>query len=319
MLRFPTSRLLILSLLLLSLWGCQPQASSPPPLPASTVTAQRAQGSDYRVASWNVRNLFDAVDHPNQDEVLKPKAYQAKLKELKVVVEALDADFLALQEVENLSCLEDLNRSLERPYPQMGLLEGNDRQRGIDVAFLSRLPVAEVRSHAEHVLPSHPDTPKRYHFSRDCLEVQLAILPPVTLLVNHLKSSRGGSKRSAAKRRVQALGVVEIAAVVENPEGGCLVILGDLNDRQDSWSLEPLFEKFYDAFEKVPAAQRVTHRWRKGGSALDHILLDEDGRKISGEARIWRDLARQTSDHDPVSVQMTLAPLQPATVKVWGR
>lgn len=315
------SRSLIVLLFFLSCCGCERPLSKPSSAPVvnSTPLARRVPGSDLRVASWNVRNFFDAVDDPNDDEVLKPEAYVAKLREMKVVLEALDADFLALQEVEKLQCLRDLNGQLDKPYPQLGLIEGNDTRRGIDVAFMSRIPVAAVYSHADFVLPAHPDTPSRYHFSRDCLEVQLDTQPPTTVLVNHFKSSRGNSKKAAAKRYVQAQGAVELAAEVDYPEGRAMVLVGDLNDRQDSWSLEPLFQSFKDAFAQLPKEQRVTHRWRKGGSAIDHILLDEDAAKVSGAPKIWKDLGKQTSDHDPVSIQMTLSPNAESTVRVWDK
>lgn len=278
---------------------------------------RRLEGDNVRLASWNVRNFFDEVDDANHDEVLSPGQFQLKVSELKAVLEELDADFVALQEVENVGCLIALNSSLHEPYPQLGLIEGNDRQRGIDVAFLSRLPVEKVVSHAQEVLPPHPDVSKNYRFSRDCLEVRLATEPPTTVLINHFKSSRQDAKGSAAKRFVQSKGAVAIAERVDFPEGHALLIVGDLNDEPGSWSLRPLFENYSDAFETIPKERRKTHRHGKRGSAIDHILLDQDAKAISAGAKIWSNLARDTSDHDPVSIELSLRPLTQVQDKVW--
>ena len=276
--------------------------------------------SSVRIATWNVRNLFDAIDDPNSDEVLSQSEYAQKVSELVRVIDEVDPDFLGLQEIENERCLKELNSLLARPFPQGGLIEGNDRQRGIDVAFLSRLPVAKVISHADLVLPVHPDTPKRYHFSRDCLEVQLQTEPQTTVLVNHFKSQRGDQKRSAAKRRVQSLGVVNLLEELDESKERAMIVLGDLNDRPDSWSLEPLLGQLHDAFKTYPESERVTHRSRRGGTNLDYILLDDEARELVGKGLIWKDIARKTSDHNPVSLELSLGiPDEPVEEKFWSR
>lgn len=310
------TRCFLVVLILLWSCGCKPQRGE-----ETTPTPQVAgEQETYRLASWNVRNLFDPVDDSYNDDVLTSEEYSQKLGELAAVIDALEADILVLQEVENMRCLQDLNRALARPYPQLGLIEGNDTIRGIDVCFLSRLPVARVSSHKKHRLPTHPDAPKRYGFSRDCLEVRLQTQPSVTLLVNHFKSARGDAKKSAAKRRVQAAGVVEIAKEVDAP-GRALFVVGDLNGPQDSWALEPLSQNFEDAFAHIPKEERITHRFRKGGSALDHILVDHDAAQILGERKIWKEVARSTSDHNPISADIRLRKLGSGhtTIQVWEK
>jgi endonuclease/exonuclease/phosphatase family metal-dependent hydrolase len=296
-------------------------ACAPGPAAPAGVTGQATGTVPVTLASWNVANFFDTVDDPNEDTVLSPNEWERKRVKVAEVLVALDSDFVALVEVENLDCLRALNASLPSPYPQMGLIEGND-QRGIDVAFLSRLPVARVRSYREFDLPEAPGVSRGYRFSRDCLLVQLRTEPPASLLINHFKSQLGGKKESASKRRVQAQGVVEIAAQVARakPEG-FEVVMGDLNDGPGSWSLEPVMEEFVDVFEGWPKNLRMTHRSRHGGSSLDHILVSPDVVSRLDNARVWSDLGKSTSDHDPVSVAIRLdaSPAEPAPVRVWSR
>lgn len=290
-------RLLILLVSILLL-GCQnTQKTVSQPLPGET--------TELRLVSWNVRNFFDPHDDPYGDEVPTPEEYQQKVSELGHVLELINGDFVALQEVENLSALNDLNQSLSSPYPHAELVEGNDHGRGIDVAFLSRIPVREVISHADHDLPEHPDVSPGYKFSRDCLEVRLETEPPLIVLITHLKSSRGNEKRSAAKRRVQSEGLVEIVKSIDS-EAEAILLMGDFNDVPESWSLEPLFTTLSDPFEGIPAKERATHRFRNEGSPIDHILADKQASERVFNARVWQDIARSTSDHNPVSLQIKL-------------
>lgn len=277
-------------------------------------------GPRVHLATWNVANFFDALDDPGRDTVVTPEQFQIKTREVALVLRHLDADFVALVEVENLHCLKSVNRALEFCYPQIGLLEGND-ERGIDVAFLSRLPVERVISHKGRELPDLPGVGKGHRFSRDCLEVRLATEPPLTVFINHFKSQLGSKKDSAAKRRAQAQAVLEIVWERRRdlPEG-FEVVMGDLNDRPGSWSLQPLENHFYDAFAGWPEDLRGTHRSKAGRGGLDHILVCRNLSVESLEPKVWRDLGSPTSDHDPISLVMAVES-RGATVpvsKVWG-
>ena len=130
--------------------------------------------------TFNVENLFDNVDDPGKDDrdylpigqkqTAEHRAACAKVavdswrnrcltidwnddilaRKLQVVAAAIlqvdggrGPDILALQEIENIAILERLRNDYLGPagYLPGVLIEGNDT-RGIDVAFLSRLPLA---------------------------------------------------------------------------------------------------------------------------------------------------------------------------------
>ena len=290
--------------LLLLLSGC-PEVTDRPAVSSTPSQVQVSGGATVKLATWNVENFFDTVDDPYKDEVPSRAKQLAKVEKMVSVLQALESDFVALEEVENIECLRQLNNSLPNPYPQVGLVEGNDTIRGIDVAFLSRVPVSRVVSHRERRLPKGKGVPRGYRFSRDCLEVGLATSPETTVFINHLKAQTGNKKDSANKRRVQAEAVAEIVGEVAQryPEG-IEVVVGDLNDEPKSWSLEPLQANLVDAFEGWPSKLRTTHRSRQGGSTLDHILVSADASPRLGEAKVWQDLAKGTSDHDPVTLEL---------------
>lgn len=266
---------------------------------------QKIQSGHYpiRIASWNVANLFDSVDDPGDDTVLSPEDFRDKVRRVAGVVDGLEADVVALEEVEKLSCLQALNKGLAKPFPLLGLIEGND-PRGIDVAFLSRVPIKRVVSHRDRLLPAQKGVPAGYRFSRDCLQVDLDTIPRVTIYINHFKSQLGPKKASSAKRRAQARGVVEILA--EGRSSDLAVVVGDLNDVAGSWSLEPLEDSLEDVFKGWPSTLRATHRSRFGHHGLDHLLVSADGLSRVQAAKVWQNFGQSTSDHDPVSMELRL-------------
>lgn len=91
-------------------------------------------------------------------------------------IRALDADVIALQEVENFDVLKRFRNEYLKPMKCTHgvLIEGND-PRFIDVAVLSRYPLTRIVTHQE--LRSGNSS----LFSRDCLEVDVKGKPPIAL------------------------------------------------------------------------------------------------------------------------------------------
>ncbi|HVP14185.1 MAG TPA: endonuclease/exonuclease/phosphatase family protein [Terriglobales bacterium] len=144
------------------------------------------------------------------------------------VISALDADVIALQEVESLDLLKRFRsrRLASLGYAHAILIDGND-PRFIDVAVLSRYPIVRVRSHQDE------RQGRALVFSRDCLEVDVDVEGrPLALFVNHFKSMIGGRGPTRAKRERQARAVKDLvtarfgAALADQP----FVICGDFND-----------------------------------------------------------------------------------------
>lgn len=283
---------------LLLLLGCVP-AEAPAPVPAPS------PGVPLRLASWNVHNFFDEVDDPYGDERPSEVEVERKMAAMAEVLNSVEAEIVALQEVENRPLLERFASRLG-PGWNVVLEEGNDTARGIDVALLSRLPVADVESHRDEVLPSVAGAPPGYRFSRDCLEVHLGGRFPLVVLVNHFKSKRDGGRRSDAKRRAQALGAARIVERLEEAQPGVrLALVGDLNDGPDSWTLEPLKAQLLDVFAAVPLEERWTARYGGLGVSIDHIFVNQALARyvVPGSQRVWR-AAREVSDHAAVSVDL---------------
>lgn len=109
--------------------------------------------TSFKLATYNLQNLFDVIDDPNVDEneftpgstwtASKLEARKARFKD---VFTDIDADVIGVLEAENLEILTELRdyiRDHGGPnYPYIALARGKDGlARGIDVSLLSKYPL----------------------------------------------------------------------------------------------------------------------------------------------------------------------------------
>lgn len=101
---------------------------------------------ELKVASYNVQNLFDLnydkTEYkeyiPNTKANWNKNTYNTKLKNLVKVIKELDANIIALQEVESIKVLKDLRRKLPR-YRYISLLKYKNSAVGL--GFLSDIKI----------------------------------------------------------------------------------------------------------------------------------------------------------------------------------
>ncbi|MEM6710610.1 MAG: endonuclease/exonuclease/phosphatase family protein [Pseudomonadota bacterium] len=282
-----------------------------------------------RIATYNVQNLFvgpgGAIDRG-----------RASIKALRRMLELLDADVLALQEVGGQAALERLNEDLAAPYPLVRCVTGNS-DRGIHLAFLSRIPL-NLTSHRSLRLDDEDGrtlqdfasaeaasagrlTP--LGFQRDALLAQLKLSSGAMLaIVNlHLKS-----RATAAWRRLSsdAMRAAEIRAAASLAEGlaatGPAMLVGDFNETASSDLMHPIARLgWIDAMRwetgraRGAAARPPGTYWKKRHTRLDYLLLSADlessiepgsARTLSGA------LGQRASDHYPVCVDLALEPAE---------
>jgi len=172
------------------------------------------------IMTFNVENLFDTRDDPGKDDrtylplamkqTAEHKAACAEVevpawreqcldwdwsedileRKLEVLAEAIrqvndgrGPDIVALQEIENLSVLERLRTEYlsDAGYRRSILIEGDDN-RGIDVAFLSKLELAAQPT--LHRIPFDSAEPERVADTRGILEATF-VLPDGSLLTGY--------------------------------------------------------------------------------------------------------------------------------------
>ena len=145
-------------------------------LPVAAKQGERhiAECNEIPVASWRA----ECLELDWNEDVLQFKL-SVLAETIRQINGGLGADIIAFQEVENLSVLERLRTEhlADAGYQPAILLEGDDA-RGIDVGFLSRLPLA---SPAELRRIEFEDFPDKAGDTRHILEATF-ILPDGALL-----------------------------------------------------------------------------------------------------------------------------------------
>ena len=265
------------------------------------VTIILLQGERVKIASYNVENLFDLKRSgheyreyiPYGKSLWNDKAYKTKLKNLTRVIKDIDADIIALQEVESLQALKDLRYSLKQAglyYPYFKIAD--KKSTTVKVALLSKIPFVAARE----VVPGYS-----YAF-RNILEVKFNIGgEDLYIFVNHWKSKSGPeSKRitsaKALKRRIQEL-----------PQDANIIALGDFNSHYEEYKTfkrkrklnntdgitginhilgtihhqtplkKPLVmpkDQLYNLWYDVDEAQRMSYIYKGKKEVLDNILVN---------------------------------------------
>lgn len=255
------------------------------------------------------------------------------------IQDVMNADVLAVQEVEHIGILKRFNADhLDGLYPHIALIEGND-PRMIDVGVMSKFPIGAITSHQT---ATHPDDPNKRVFGRDLLQAEILDADGdklFTLYNTHLKSHFvpfgedpvEGARRANERRRRQAEMVAKIIGRMERSDAK-FVLAGDMNDPPDSEFLapmltvdnNPLTNALEDATEtrdpkpetQGPGPQTPvwTHRFNPPGpefprfELFDQIWVSERLSDKVGMAKIDRRTTHggDGSDHDPAWIELDL-------------
>ena len=199
------------------------------------------------IAFWNIENLFDIVDDPNKNDDefsiggrknVTSEIYDLKIKQSAEVLSDLNADILGLCEVENLSVLQDLNRSYTKRNYDIIHYDSPD-ERGIDnVLLYDKSQFKVIKSKPIRNSLNGKDK------TRDILYV-LGQFQSHTLhiFVNHWPSNYGGVEKSIPKRAATAnLIKNEINKIQSKNLYAEIVLLGDFNENPDDANVRLLEE-----------------------------------------------------------------------------
>ncbi|MGD9781717.1 MAG: endonuclease/exonuclease/phosphatase family protein [Kiritimatiellia bacterium] len=218
----------------------------------------------FYVANWNVENLYDTLDDPDNDgddEFLPHnpvtrwtrERYETKLDNLAQVISGMNKgqgpDILGIEEVENEDVIRDLVDKLEGPSYGIVHVDSPD-PRGIDTAMIfNRNHFSLLESHAYKV------SLKWNHTTRDILHAVFEDHDGQKLhvFVNHWPS-RGGGVRESEANRFEAARVLALATdrLFQREPAARVVILGDFND-------EPSNRSIRDVLDVDPYFSRTDH------------------------------------------------------------
>ncbi|MGD9635752.1 MAG: endonuclease/exonuclease/phosphatase family protein [Pirellulales bacterium] len=225
--------------------------------------AKHAVGAKIKVAAYNVLNLFDAVDDPYTADEATPIKPREQLESLAESIRQLDADVIALEEVENRGYLERFIEVFltDMGYEHVVLFEGNDR-RGIDVALLSRVPIGQVRSN-RHVTFPGPNG-RTLRFARDVLQVNVEPenAAGFEIWVVHLQSNSQGREYAEPIRIAEARQVRRMLdQELKQDPAARIVVTGDFNDTWNSEALQTI------------AGQGATAMWATATDNADGAVI----------------------------------------------
>ncbi|KAF0231087.1 MAG: hypothetical protein FD175_956 [Beijerinckiaceae bacterium] len=271
---------------------------------------------NVRVATFNLENLFNRyafLDGPwggkgyenflmavgvasvasRKGDLVAESTTTIQRNNTALAIESIDADIIAVQEIENIYALRNFNSDyLSNMYETVFSIDGND-PRAIDVGIMIKrsadIRITGFRTHIDD--PVNPKKPvirdsragfgyftENAVFSRDCLEIDLAVgKAEITLLVNHFKA-QDRNKSSIERRKAQADRVSELVddlrKIKRKP-----IVLGDLNIDTKQKS----YDKSLDALTAGPLLDGMadskdlwTHFYDSENtvSRLDYILTD---------------------------------------------
>jgi len=210
------------------------------------------------VAFYNLENLFDTIDGPNDDAEFLPNGsygwtalkYQNKLDNMSKVISQLGDSpdekikfngptFLGVCEIENRTVLEDLvNTPLLKDQKYEIVHFDSPDKRGVDVAFLYKGDYFRLLS-AKPYLLLDPEQPDRR--TRDQLLVS-GIFDGDTLhfIVNHWPS-----RKAVSEKRVQAAQLCRsiVDSILNVNVNAKIFVMGDFNDSPVDPSLNWLIHK----------------------------------------------------------------------------
>ncbi len=290
---------------------------------ANPRAAAPAQQGDWRAVNFNLRNYFIDVGGRGADTAA---AFARQRDRLNATLSALDADLLALHEVQNnpdavADLIARLNRDQPTPKHYRAALPAR-QPAAIRSVLLYRPAVFTKQRAAALSAPIHPRDPVVASFRTANGQVIHAISV-------HFKS-RGGCPQSGdinqgegcwAERRNQQsktlqadlqkwLGVSELA---DKP----ILLLADLNayaaeQAVTQWRASGFSDLIAD---HLPGGRRVTYVYRGKAGYLDHALASKQLAQSIAQVAIWSVNADEpayqaeqgegvwrASDHDPIII-----------------
>ena len=240
----------------------------------------------FRVAFYNLENLFDTVDGPNDDAEFLPNSanawngdrYNSKLRNMAKVIDSIAPSILGLVELENAFVLEDLraNSSVMKGKFEIAHRESPDL-RGIDVALMYNAELFRISG----IYMTSITLPDGYA-TRSIMRVHLVEKgtgDSLAVFINHWPSRRGGAA-SAASRMVAATALAQ--TLQNNPTiPANFLIMGDFNDDPEDPSITEGLQAG-DAFHSIVNLAFLARQadstigtiaWHTGWNMFDQIMI----------------------------------------------
>jgi len=242
------------------------------------------EAKTFRVASYNVENMFDLIHNgteyteyiPNTGYGWKKSIFEIKIANIAEVITDMEADVVALQEIESrnaLVFLRDTLKAMNADYPYFEIAEAKDTV--VKCALLSKFPIIEKDE-------IQVDDERGRNILRVTLDIDGRRL---TLFVNHWKSRSGPESlrmvyASALKKAIDGL-----------DDDADFILIGDFNSDYHEWQSLRDSLRLNDTdgitginhvLKTVKDAQLVDEKvltTQTGNEYLYNLWLEVDGRR----------------------------------------
>ena len=192
---------------------------------------------DFKVASYNVENFFDLHNDTTEYREFIPhtktwnaNSFRNKLKNVSKTLKDLDADILALQEVESQKVIDAL--ITKNPQYKYYAFYKN-KNSAIGLALLSKYKIISY---------SNIKINNNEKYSRDILKVHILIdNKPLIIYVNHWRS-----KRAPESKRIEY--ALTLKKDIDKEEAKDYIIIGDLNSNYNEYKSFKYEKKLNDSF-----------------------------------------------------------------------
>lgn len=314
-------------------------AGAEPPRIGEAAAKPRTPGA-IRLATYNVENLFDDRDDLSKSgdaEDIDDTKPEAARKGVAAAIKAIDADVIALQEIESYDALIEFREQHLKGlgYDHVISIDVGEG-RGIENAVISRFPITQARVWPNMPLGGvHPELWRDKHnmYAGEPLEMRRSPLfvtvevpgsatasgepYDLDLFVVHHKSSRGNEYW----REAEAKGVLKLVGnLLKDDPKAKIAVLGDFNAEPTDESVRDYMRNgFTDLHAGRPSdARGYTHA---SDRTIDFILVNDNLKKeivegslfIFGTPQLpldadWRTTPKPegyASDHCPVVVDLT--------------
>lgn len=241
------------------------------------VSAQRTE----RIAFYNVENLFDTINGPNNDEEFLPSGkkqwntdkYAEKIGHInKVMCELNNPMIMGFCEIENIGVLNDIiaeNKGLKN----YGTVHYDSQDaRGIDACLIYNSKKVKVidKGYIRYVLPGQTEAS-----SRDIVWAKFSLKKQeFYVMVNHWPSRWGGAEKSEPKRLKAAQSARNfIDSLLKVDINTKIILMGDLNDYPSNKSVQLIMERLNPKITKESNKFGGTNSYRGKWNILDHICV----------------------------------------------
>ena len=219
-----------------------------------------AFASEISIATYNVQNLFDCKDDGSEYLDFKSstskwdcEAASSKLKRTRQIIDALDTDIIALEEVENEQVLKSLVEGSDYKF----IIFTKEKNSPVGLGIVSKI---QPSSSEIFEVPNVK--------TRNILKVVFEVEgKKFSIFVNHFPAYKNGINMQKKAERT-------LRAALGNEQNA--IVLGDFNSPYGQKSiLNDIIATrgFYDLYSFLVPKDRYSHAVHGKKRAIDHVLL----------------------------------------------